>query len=349
MKFPALILPPGALRFALAVVVVWAHYAFLTGSPRYNPLDPVAVCGFFFLSGYWIAVLWDKNYSRCRAPLFTFYASRSMRLYPQAIFATLLMFVLVGASWQHLAWNLLLFGVQFGEAIDPPAWTLAIELQFYALAPLLFVVLHNRIAAAAILFAGMVFFVRYSLGLTGTYLHHFIVPFALGVIYSYSPRHALAVKLAPWSLLAILVFAVAAYLEIGRTLIPQFYESDTVRRLTVMFFHFVSLPFVAASLSIRSGPVDRGLGDVVYPIYLLHWPLFLVAGLMVSVGVVPLALFLTAVLSFAIFWFVDRPLEAWRHEFVARRVVNPGNAGLQSQPNSMTPGNDALPEALRIT
>jgi peptidoglycan/LPS O-acetylase OafA/YrhL len=349
MKFPALILPPGALRMALATVVIWAHYAFLTGSPRFNPLDPVAVCGFFFLSGYWIADLWDKKYSRCRAPLFTFLASRSLRIYPLATIATLLMFALVGASWQHLAWNLLLFGVQFGETIDPPSWSLAIELQFYVLAPLLFVVLRSRFAAAAILLAGMVFFVRFALGLTGTYIHHFIVPFALGVIYSYSPRHALAVKLAPWSLFAVLIFAVASELQIGRTLVPLYYESDNVRRLTVMFFHIVSLPFVAASLSIRSGPVDRGVGDLAYPVYLLHWPMFLVAGLMVSVGVVPLALFLTAVSSFVIFWFVDRPLEAWRHEFVARRAAAAPklDADARSQPNSVTPGNVDLPQVLR--
>jgi peptidoglycan/LPS O-acetylase OafA/YrhL len=159
----------------------------------------------------------------------------------------------------------------------------------------------------------------------------------------------LAVKLAPYSLLAILVFAVATNLEMVRPLIPLDYHSDEVRRLTAMFFHLISVPFVAASLSIRSGPVDRGLGDLAYPVYLLHWPMFVLAGLMVSATVVPLAIVLTAVSSLAMFWFVDRPLEAWRHQFVARRVVNPGDASSQSQPNSMTTGNHALPEALRIT
>jgi peptidoglycan/LPS O-acetylase OafA/YrhL len=349
MNFPALILPPGALRLVLAALVVWSHFASLAGSPLYTPLEGISVCGFFFLSGYWVANLWEKRYARCRAPLFTFYTSRLVRIYPQVTLATLLMFVLVGASWHHLVWNLVLFGVQFGEAIDPPVWSLAVELQFYALAPLLFVVLRNRIVATAVLLAGMVFFVRFSLGLTGTYIYHFIVPFALGIIYSYSPRHALAVKLAPYSLLAIFAFAVATNLEIVRPLIPLDYHSDEVRRLTVMFFHLISLPFVAASLSIRSGSVDRALGDLAYPVYLLHWPMFVLAGLMVSGTVVPLAILLTAVLSLAMFWFVDRPLEAWRHEFVARRVVNSGDAGSQSQPNSTTPGNDALPEALRIT
>lgn len=318
------ILPPGAMRLVLAGLVVWSHYAWLAGSSLYNVLEGVAVLGFFFLSGYWVANLWKTKYSRCRAPVLTFCASRMLRIYPQATLATLLMFVLVGGGWQQLGWNLLLVGVQFGEAIDPPVWSLAVEVQFYLLAPLLSVVLRSRIAAAAILIAGIVFFVRFSLGLTGSYLQHFIVPFALGVIYSRWPRHALAVKLAPWSLLAVLVFAIATNLEIVRSLIPLDNHSTEVRRLTSMIYHVLSLPLVAASLSTRSSVLDRGLGDLAYPVYLLHWPMFVLAGLMTPVATVPIALLLTLASSLVIFWLVDRPLEAWRHEFVRRRLERPG-------------------------
>jgi hypothetical protein len=115
------------------------------------------------------------------------------------------------------------------------------------LAPLLFIVLRNWIVAIAILALGMLFFIRFSLGLTGSYVYHFIVPFALGIIYSYAPRHDLAVRLAPYSLLVILVFGMATNLEIARPLIPLDYSSNDVRRLTVMFFHIISLPFIAAS------------------------------------------------------------------------------------------------------
>ncbi|MES2192856.1 MAG: acyltransferase [Pseudomonadota bacterium] len=334
---PTLILPPGALRLVLAGLVVWSHFASLAKSPLYTPLEGIAVCGFFFLSGYWVANLWENRYARCRAPLLTFYTSRLLRIYPQVTVATLLMFALVGGSWQHLLWNLFLFGVQFGGAINPPAWSLAVELQFYALAPLLFIVLRSRIASAVILIGGMVFFVRFSLGLTGTYVYHFIVPFALGVIYAHAPRHALAVKFAPWSLLAILVFAVATNLEAARPFIPLDYASNDVRRLTVMFFHIISLPFIAASLSIRSGAVDRALGDLAYPVYLLHWPMFVLAGRLASTGIVPLAVLLTTASSFAMFWFVDRPLEVWRHRFVARRIdlaANFVSSSVHSQPSA---------------
>ena len=338
--FPALILPPGAMRLLLAGLVVWSHFASLAGSPLYTPLEGVAVCGFFFLSGYWVANLWERKYVRCRAPVLTFYCSRALRIYPQATIATLVMFALVGATWQNFCWNLLLIGVQFGQAIDPPNWSLAVELQFYFLAPLLFVVLRNRFVLAAVLFVGMIFFVRFSLGLTGTYIHHFIVPFALGIAYSYAPRHQLAVKLAPFSLLAVLIFAVATNFEAVKPFIPFDYQSNDVRRLTVMFFHLISLPFVAASLSITSSPVDRALGDLAYPVYLLHWPMFVLAKLVTAVAIVPLALLLTTVLSLAVFRFVDRPLEAWRHAFVARR------AGLAKEAGPDVPGSrDVSPVA----
>jgi peptidoglycan/LPS O-acetylase OafA/YrhL len=342
--FPALILPPGALRLLLAGLVVWSHFAMLAGVPLLTPLEGVGVFGFFFLSGYWVACLWDSRYVHTRAPLLTFCLSRALRIYPQATIVTLLMFVLVGATWSNLVWNLLLFGVQFGGAIDPPVWTLGLELQFYAIAPLLFVVLRNRYVLAAVLVLGMVFFVRFCLGLTGTYIYHFIVPFALGIVYSYKPRHDLAVKLAPWSLLAVVVFAVATNFDAVKPFVPLDYRSDAVRRLTVMFFHLISLPFVAASLSIRSTPFDRALGDLAYPVYLLHWPMFVLASLIPPIAGVPAALGLTAASSLAMFWLVDRPLEALRHSVIERRSLArpaPGQSRLQAEVSADNPGKVA--------
>jgi len=63
-----IVLPPGALRLVLALVVVCSHYGWLR-----TPLDGASVAGFFLLSGYWVTKLWDKRYSRLAHPVAVFY------------------------------------------------------------------------------------------------------------------------------------------------------------------------------------------------------------------------------------------------------------------------------------
>jgi hypothetical protein len=78
------------------------------------------------------------QYLKCEHSLLTFYISRVMRIYPLAIVATLLMGVITLTNWETVAWNAALFGLKLGAALNPPAWCLAIEVQFYLIAPLLF-------------------------------------------------------------------------------------------------------------------------------------------------------------------------------------------------------------------
>jgi peptidoglycan/LPS O-acetylase OafA/YrhL len=94
-----MVLSPGALRLALAAMVVAAHYLPALGVPVSFLFDAVPVYGFFFLSGYWVARLWDEKYSRCRQPLLTFYFSRAWRIYPLATASTLLMLWMVGSRF----------------------------------------------------------------------------------------------------------------------------------------------------------------------------------------------------------------------------------------------------------
>jgi hypothetical protein len=68
IEMMSVILPPGALRLALACIVVISHYAYLSGASLYAPIDGPAVVGFFFFSGYWVAQLWHTKYSRRSLP-----------------------------------------------------------------------------------------------------------------------------------------------------------------------------------------------------------------------------------------------------------------------------------------
>jgi peptidoglycan/LPS O-acetylase OafA/YrhL len=228
------------------------------------------------------------------------------------------MAAITSATLPSVIWNAALFGLKLGTAMNPPAWSLAVEIQFYAVAPILFALVANRAAFFIILTLGVGAWVAFALGWTETFLSTFILPFALGAYYAQRPRHDWMLRLAPISLAAVILLGVGA--EIVR---PSPSLGPSTSRFVVMLLSLVSLPYVAASLAKKSDPVDRKLGDLAYPIYLFHWPMFLVATKVSPEHRIWAALTLTLAISFALFWLVDRPLEAWRHAFVSRRAANP--------------------------
>jgi peptidoglycan/LPS O-acetylase OafA/YrhL len=314
-----LILSPGALRLALALIVVVAHYAYLSGTPLYVPIDGPAVVGFFFFSGYWVARLWCTKYSRCRAKFATFYASRAIRIYPLAILATLAMRAVAPVDTTTLLWNIALLGLQLGSALNPPAWSLATELQFYAVAPLLLVLVSNMTALLLLLLFGAGAWIAFAFGYVGTYLPTFILPFVLGVCYAQSPSRALAVRLAPLSLAAFVLLGVVP------NIVPPAISLNPVSRFVVIVLSIVSLPYIAASLTITSSRFDRELGNVAYPVFLFHWPMFLLAAKLLPDYQIAVALALLTAICVVALWIVDQPLERWRHKWVASRIFDDGH------------------------
>jgi peptidoglycan/LPS O-acetylase OafA/YrhL len=153
-----LVLRPGALCLALAFVVVGTHVGWLD-----SPSDGLAVAGFFMLSGCWVARLWDERYAHSTSPLLTFYLSRAWRIYPLAAIGTLTGYAFAGAPWPALVRDLLLLprlGVE--RPIDLPLWSLVVEAQFYAVAPVLFAALRRRPWAAAMVVASLGCWVPHS-------------------------------------------------------------------------------------------------------------------------------------------------------------------------------------------
>src|SRR3954451_2022556 len=67
----------GALRLFLALSVLNGHQTFLYGYFLFNAY--VAVCVFYVISGFYIAMVLDGNYKR---RIGTFYLNRILRLFP---------------------------------------------------------------------------------------------------------------------------------------------------------------------------------------------------------------------------------------------------------------------------
>jgi peptidoglycan/LPS O-acetylase OafA/YrhL len=268
------------LRLLLALMVVLGHFKLLSGTE--HPSFPcnfadAAVDAFFVVSGYLIA----GSYERTRG-LGSFYIRRFFRLYPMyaciVIVQTTIMLALLpggpfsepNATVRYLGANLLfanflqydIGGVLNGlddPSINPSLWTLKIEIGFYVIVPLVYV-LARRFGwyALAIIFLGSVIF-----DLTATHLgaerlarqlpgqmQFFVAGMAL---YMYGQK----LRVPAW--LACVVPVMFLWVWTAFHPIPP-----GIRPLVVTMFVFC--------FALRT-PVLRMRYDMSYSVYLLHGPL----------------------------------------------------------------------------
>lgn len=316
------VVPPGALRLIFAATVVVAHYALLSGHRIPAPIDGVAVNGFFVLSGYWIAHLWDKTYSKLPVPIPTFYISRAWRIYPLAILGTLAMVPLVEfhVGGSTMVPNLALVGLRMQRPIlNPPEWSLAVEMQFYLLAPLLLVLVRSARWLWALLAIGTIFWLRFAFEEVDSSLAVFLVFFLAGILYARHPMPQTAARFALGGLAVFLVFGLLVIV------LPPMGAGTTYLRFYILALTIAIIPYTALSVTKISSKTDRMLGDLAFPVYIAHWPVFVVVSGLVNHWVAP-AMLATLVVSLLLWAFVDRPLERRRRAFVDRQRVAPAPA-----------------------
>ncbi len=226
----------GTLRFILASLVLLSHLGIsITGL---NP-GVTAVVVFYLLAGHVVAGLWAKWQRRPQA-LFNFYRDRSWRIFPQygaaVIFSTLLWLSGAQSSFISAApsltdWlsnaiiiplNYYMYSGQDSFTLIPPAWSLATEIQFYLIAPLLLSQPLSKIIAC--LFLSLIIFVlAQGQWLNTDYYGYRLLPgilfiFILGGLYELKYRHKAMVPflLAIWLLNGAYLF----WLVIGQAHIP---------------------------------------------------------------------------------------------------------------------------------
>lgn len=144
----------GTVRLVLAMMVALSHVGWY---PGFNP-GIVAVVIFYMISGYAMAALWRSLQQKSRTPFRHFAWDRLLRIYPPYLVVLILTALLVlwihppsyflsaqGDTWLLLQ-NMLIVPLNYYmfSGIDrftliPPAWSLAVELQFYLLLPLLLI------------------------------------------------------------------------------------------------------------------------------------------------------------------------------------------------------------------
>ncbi len=316
---------PGHLRLFLALVVVYEHIAGVM-------IGRAAVYLFFVLSGFWIYRMWTERYSGTRSAYLTFMASRYWRLMPTMAVASLFAFALAAMAkdgWGHAFLSAQdmrsLFSHVFFvgySGLDPrllePAWSLDVEMQFYLVAPILAFALAKvgalRFAAAMIAVTawGWLIDMPGHIRLIGW--------FAVGMAAAAVPWRpgkalvAVSVLLGVAVLLGVLVSSLAPILTDR-----GFYTQTTALNWLLAA---ILLPLAIRSCHQESDGRDRFLGDLSYPVYLIHWPLVVFAyDFLPREGLAPLLFTMAGsiLLSVVILRWIDLPLQRARSRWVNAR------------------------------
>lgn len=274
----------GSLRFALAFLVVVSH---LAPAPETAHLGYYAVRVFFVLSGYVVTHALNETY---RFEAGRFWANRLLKLLPPYWLACGATLALLAAApraaaeflpyWNHeLAWrpvvlNLLVAPLQFKEPalrLVPPSWSLPVELaQYLALSVFVARRPRNALIALAIGVAYHLACFEQDLGWESRY---FPAPaaalsFSVGALLWFGVRSGLAAMGPVWTAPCLALWV--ANLCAG-SFLPDSYDFGWGYYLNVTFAAAVVLSLT----EIQAGPVfarlDRALGGLAYPIFLLHW------------------------------------------------------------------------------
>ena len=342
----------GGVRFFLAVIVLFGHIAHFCVLPRWaeniSHLDPFsAVLSFFLISGFSIAASLDREPGDLKNNLknsLNYYERRVSRIYPVYLACYLLAavpFLVWGQAvdtngyglmqaphsiWDFVGGAFLLQGLLTHLVVTlGPSWTLGLEAQLYALAPLL-----KRLRTGMLLglaAASLLAFVNYSrlthVDLTdmrwGEGTAFLAWAWILGFVF-YRHRDALWAK-------ALLT---------GAALLGACVHVGGIGNFGPLTVGITVFALLHGKQMDHGGQMENGrevetrftrplsyLGDVSYPLYMVHWPVMvLLAG---GDAERPFWLYLAAPLLSAllVLHFVDWPYRAYARRVASRRVARP--------------------------
>ena len=132
----------GSLRFMLAIAVVFSH----TGLTPDFHFGAMAVSVFFLIAGYVMTHSFKVNFGNDLLNVGSFYLDRFFRIYPLYLVSLAMVWGFVQVSGYGRLYldlgsmivNLTMFPLNMHQQImNPPAWSLGTEVQFYLLLPFL--------------------------------------------------------------------------------------------------------------------------------------------------------------------------------------------------------------------
>jgi peptidoglycan/LPS O-acetylase OafA/YrhL len=298
-----LLLRPGAFRLLLAVFVLLCHVTRLeTGR--------LGVILFFVLSGYWISDLWDRQ--KGDAPLGLFFLNRFFRIWPLYIICVFISAYLLSRPIPAISYGL------FGVATVPKAvpigveWSLDVEAQFYLLLP--FFALRKPPAWLIVPFTAIGWALMLQTGIVTVLAY--LPAFAAGIWLYRRRKQPLPFNL--WHAITAIVAFVSICLAVPMLRAQFDYRYPNALHDDVFAFAWAVsfLPYIALSLRETSSKFDRHLGNLSYPLYLIHMPAmqYLQMGKAVEIAVA----FLAALGLYLVF---DVPIEKLRYRLLGSAAL----------------------------
>ena len=308
----------------------------------------ICVVGFIVLSGYCIARSTMKNFSPGR-----YAVMRVTRLYPLLLVATLVTafvewFVLYSPYRPNL-WNegiavpcfvlaiggLSAFKCQFGALA--PAYTISFELMYYVIWGIAMTAVSAKPARALMVSTAIAVVLLPLQEPIRTFLaadpRHFLVPLGVTLLPAWLLGASLCIFQTPLARLAGRIPVWAAWLVVGWAFAYGFDHFHKPRSIgidysDVAYFVIISGLFVIALAAMLArpspaqNPTDRHLGEISYPLFLIHGPVIVaVQFAMNQLNLRPpfdVALAILAGASVAVAALltvlVERPVMAWRRK-----------------------------------
>lgn len=300
------------LRF-LAITGVFVHHVlrFITGSTRVPLAAPVEMDAvgriadagaygvqlFFIISGFILGLPFAAHYLKgaSRVPLGKYYLRRLTRLEPPYLAAMILCFALAVWVWNESAarlWPHLLASMVYvhnqiygtHSLINPVAWSLEIEVEFYLAAPFLALIfaIKGRVRRRLVMLALIAALMRMQIALVpdgsrlyyslAGFIHFFLAGFFLADVYVIDWRGA--PQRSKGYDAAMLGCILAAGLLGGSRAIAAAQVSRYVTHWLALLVLF--LPTVAAFRSyyfrrLMGNTLLASIGGMCYTIYLLHY------------------------------------------------------------------------------
>lgn len=325
---------PGFFRLCLALVVVVQHFSRLS-------LGDAAVCLFFVLSGYWIFVMWEKQYTHARHRYFTFIVSRFWRIVPTFLLCSAITFAmypqLIPTEYAAIASSLFVIGYRnLAQLPIVPAWSLDVELQFYIIFPILYLLFHKvdrraAVAALACWAVASVAILYFRSGAVMTEpLPQILVLFMIGAAaarWRWVPPRALVLA----SLGAVIgMLALGASVPALRDMIlggSNAGANFVYNPVFNLILALAAVPLAISTVHVKSRKLDRAFGDLSYIVYLMHWPAFIFVhnhfGSLPPLQRLPYAVLAigAVLLGSVVIWLLwDRPINRARHAWVRSRM-----------------------------